>query len=364
MKYIQIHELTSYPASNLNRDDLGRPKTVKIGDSTRLRISSQSLKRAWRISDAMNEKFPVMGVRSRKLSETIEHCLMNGISLLDCISGNEVPTRNPVDEKVAKKYGKAIDDALRSQKSDDYNDKESSDDGSKAKKKQLFHYSDSELKAADNIMAQVAEGKEVDVKDLICSGPFSVDIAMFGRMVADDKEHSCEAAVQVAHSFTVHKAVVEEDYFTAVDDLNKDSDSGAGHLGETSFGAGLFYNYICIDFELLTRNLGSEDKAHEAVKALLEVSATVSPTGKQNTFASRAYSSFIMIEKGDKQPRSLASAFLRPIHGDDLLRESIEAIKKTQSNMNNAFGNCYDDCYIIDVQAGQGSISEAGAFLE
>ena len=158
--------------------------------------------------------------------------------------------------------------------------------------------------------------------------------------------------------------MVEEDYFTAVDDLNSGSDSGSGHLGETSFGAGLFYNYICIDFELLKKNLGSEEKALEAVRALLEVSATVSPGGKQNSFASRSYASFIMIEKGDKQPRSLASAFLKPVFGEDMLQSSINALKTTQANMDKVFGKCYDDCYIMDVSAGQGRLSEAGAFLD
>lgn len=364
MKFVQIHALTSYPASNLNRDDLGRPKSVKIGESTRLRISSQSLKRAWRVSNMMNERFPVLGVRSKKLSETIEYCLINGISLADYISGKETAIRTPVDAKTAKQYGIDIDNAIRSKKKSTSKDAGDNDSKTKPKDKQLFHYSDSELSAADSIMTDVAEGRTPEIDITASSGPFPVDIAMFGRMVADNKAYSCEAAVQVAHAFTVHKAVIEEDYFTAVDDLNKDSDSGAGHLGETSFGAGLFYNYICIDFELLVKNLGSEQKAHEALKALLEVSSTVSPTGKQNTFASRAYSSFIMIEKGDRQPRSLASAFLKPIYGDDLLGESIEALKRTQANMNKAFGQCYDDCYIIDVQSGEGSISEAGVFLD
>ena len=363
MKYVQIHELTSYPASNLNRDDLGKPKTVKIGDSTRLRVSSQSLKRAWRTSSIMSDRFPVMGIRTNKLSETIEYCLVEGISLVDKVAGKEEKTRAPVDKKVAKKYGAEIDGAFRSVKSAPGDDAEDEQKG-KAKKKQLFHYSDSEIRAADKVMAEISEGKEPEMSDLLRKSPFPVDIAMFGRMVANDKSYDCEAAVQVAHAFTVHRATVEEDYFTAVDDLNEDSDSGAGHLGETSFGAGLFYNYICVDFELLSRNLGSEDLAHEALKALLEASATVSPGGKQNSFASRSYASFIMIEKGDKQPRSLASAFLKPVYGDDPLKSAIEALTTMQSNMDKVFGNCYDSCYVMDVSAGKGSISEAGAFLD
>lgn len=363
MKYIQIHELVSYPAANLNRDDLGRPKTVKIGDSTRLRVSSQSLKRAWRTSKVMNDAFPVMGIRTKKLSETVEAALVSGISLADFLAGKNVATRQPVSKDIAKKYGKAIDDLFRDTKTAEDADSDNGDEG-KAKKKQIFHYSDAELKKVDAIMEAVSKGEKPEMKDLLTNSSFPVDIAMFGRMVANDKSFDCEAAVQVAHSFTVHKAIVEEDYFTAVDDLNDEDESGAGHLGETSFGAGLFYNYICIDFELLVKNLGSEELAHTAVKKLLEASATVSPTGKQNSFASRAYASFVMIEKGDKQPRSLASAFLKPVRGDDLLAESIKAIKTTQENMNKVFGECYDACYVMDVSAGEGSMNEAGAFLD
>ena len=104
MKFVQIHELISYPASNLNRDDLQRPKTVRMGDSTRLRISSQSLKRAWRVSDVMHEAFPEMGIRTNKLSEYIQEALEKGMTLRELISGGTEVTRQPVDKKTAGGY--------------------------------------------------------------------------------------------------------------------------------------------------------------------------------------------------------------------------------------------------------------------
>lgn len=360
MKYVQIHELVSYPASNLNRDDLQRPKTVKIGDSTRLRISSQSLKRAWRVSDTMHDAFPEMGVRTNKLSYYIQTALEKGMSLQDMLEDNGRITRNPVDKKVAAKYGNLLDDRLRNPKSSTAEDK---DENKGEKKKQLIHYAPSELKRVDEIMAKVSEGEDPDVGVLSSDNQFPVDIAMFGRMVAGDRKFDCEAAVQVAHAFTVHKAVIEDDFFTAVDDLTPEDDSGAGHLGETGFGAGLFYLYICVDFELLTKNMGSEELAHEALVKLIETSATVSPTGKQNSFASRAYASYILVEKGSKQPRSLSSAFLKPIRGDDLLQNSIDVMKELENNMDSVFGPCYDDSYEIDVSAGKGSIEGLRTFL-
>lgn len=364
MKYIQIHELISYPASNLNRDDLGRPKTVKIGESTRLRISSQSLKRAWRVSDVMTAAFPEMGIRTRKLEETIAIVLKKGYALPDYIKGHENIVRNPVDSELAKKYGKEIDDIFRNNNKSDEGDGKKDEKESKEKKKQILHYSSFEINKVDGILEQISLGEEPKIDEFYMNKQYPVDISMFGRMVANDPINSCEASVQVAHAFTVHKATIEEDYFTVVDDLNTGSDTGAGHLGETSFGAGLFYNYICVDFELLCKNLGSKELANDAVKKLIEVSSTVSPTGKQNSFASRAYASYIMIEKGSKQPRSLSSAFLKPVSGDDLLVNAIKRINETQSNMNKVYGKCYDDCYVMDVTTGEGSLESVGAFLE
>lgn len=367
MKYVQIHELISYPASNLNRDDLQRPKTVRMGDSTRLRISSQSLKRAWRVSDVMHEAFPEMGIRTNKLSEYIQEALEKGMTLKELISGGTAVTRQPVDRKIAKEYGASIDDRFRSQKASADDDSDDSDDKKgkkKEKKKQLLHYSPAELDRVDELMARISQGEKPEVPDMLSESDFPVDIAMFGRMVANDARFNCEAAVQVAHAFTVHKGVVEDDFFTAVDDLSGDDDQGAGHLSELGFGAGLFYMYICVDFELLRKNLGSEELARKALLKLIETSATVSPTGKQNTFASRAYASYILVEKGDRQPRSLSSAFLKPVRGDDMLKEAIDSIRRTESNMNSVFGMCYDDSYEMDVSTGTGSFEGLASFLQ
>jgi CRISPR system Cascade subunit CasC len=142
---------------------------------------------------------------------------------------------------------------------------------------------------------------------------------MFGRMLAAAPAYNKEAAVQVAHAVTVHEVAVEDDYFTAVDDLNNgEEDQGAGHLGETEFAAGVFYLYVCIDRYLLKENLADDQLADRAIAALIEASAKIAPTGKQNSFASRAYASYIMAEKGDQQPRSLSIAFLKPVRGTTL----------------------------------------------
>ena len=193
----------------------------------------------------------------------------------------------------------------------------------------------------------------------------AVDIAMFGRMLAEHQDFSMEAAVQVAHAVTVHKSAVEDDYFTAIDDLNQ---RGAAHIGERGYGAGLFYSYICINRELLTQNLnGDLELTRKALQALVAAVTKVSPGGMQNSFASRAYASFVLAEKGDQQPRTLAQAFLKPINADDeesMLDKAVAALTQRQTNFDAVYGACADARYDINVEAGRGSFAELLKFVQ
>jgi CRISPR system Cascade subunit CasC len=139
----------------------------------------------------------------------------------------------------------------------------------------------------------------------------AADIGLFGRMLADSPKYNTEAACQVADAVTVHRAAVEDDFFTAVDDLrSREEDAGSAHVGEQGFGAGLFYVYVCIDCDLLKENLkGDGELAGKAVGALIDAATKVSPTGKQNSFASRAWAYYGLAEKGNRQPRSFIPRF-------------------------------------------------------
>ncbi len=173
----------------------------------------------------------------------------------------------------------------------------------------------------------------------------AVDIAMFGRMLAKKTDFNVEAACQVAHAFGVSETIIEDDFFTAVDDLRQASaeDAGAGHLGETGFGSALFYTYICIDKDLLVKNLNdNEELANKTLRAFTEAALKVSPTGKQNSFASRAYASWALAEKGTDQPRSLAAAFYEPINGTDQLNVAVKRITSLHKNMNKVYGQRTD----------------------
>lgn len=347
-RFIQLHILTSYPPSNLNRDDTGRPKTALVGDCTRLRISSQSLKRAWRTSDVFESNLKGhIGTRTKEM----------GISVYQSLSKQGISEKNAREwaKLIASQFGK-----LKSEKKTENNED--------LHVEQLVHFSPEEEQAIDELVAKLVQTSNAPSEDdlkLLRKQHTAVDIAMFGRMLASSPEFNTEAAVQVAHAITVHKAAVEDDYFIAVDDLNNgETDRGAAHIGEFGFGAGVFYLYLCINRELLQKNLGGDVVlTQQALNALLSAVTKVSPTGKQNSFASRAYAGFVLAEKGDQQPRSLAQAFLKPIKDQDTLSRAIAELLKRRDNFNTVYGECADSSEEFNVETGQGSLKKIADFI-
>lgn len=349
-RFIQLHLLTSYPPSNLNRDDTGRPKTALVGDANRLRISSQSLKRAWRTSEAFEAALGCnLGTRTKKMGIDIYTKLIaGGIA--------EKPARDWAKE-MAQKFGKLKSD----KKTENYADLEI---------EQLAHFSPEEKDAINALIATLIERKEkpTEAELALLSHPRrAVDIAMFGRMLADAAKYNVEAAVQVAHAITVHKAAVEDDYFTAIDDLNEPGSTGAAHLGERGYGAGLFYLYLCIDSELLKKNLGGDEAlTARALAAFVNTVTRVSPTGMQNSFASRAYASYVLAEKGNQQPRSLAQAFLKPVKPwgeQSMFDQSVKALESRYQNFDAVYGSCADARYTVNVETPEGSIAGLVEFV-
>ncbi|MCK9229452.1 MAG: type I-E CRISPR-associated protein Cas7/Cse4/CasC [Syntrophales bacterium] len=345
--FIQLHLLTSYPPSNLNRDDLGRPKTAIMGGKNRLRVSSQSLKRAWRTSSIFAESMKGhIGIRTKTM----------GLEIYEALKSKGVAENNAKEwaKQIAEVFGKA-------KKTNAAKPLE------ELEIEQLAHFSPEEKKGIDVLVDKLATTKTAPSSDdlkLLKESHTAADIAMFGRMLASSPAFNTEAAVQVAHAITVHDVAVEDDYFTAVDDLNKgDEDMGAAHIGETEFGAGVFYLYICINRDLLQENIGGKVLADKAMGALVEAAAKVSPNGKQNSFASRAYASYILAEKGEQQPRSLSVAFLKTIKGEDILSKAIEALERKRENMDAVYGKCAEAIKTMNAETGEGSLEEIITFV-
>ena len=272
--FIQLHLLTSYPPANLNRDDLGRPKTAVMGGVQRLRVSSQSLKRAWRTSELFKRALDGhIGIRTKEMGSSV---------VLRRLTEADIP------EDDAKNWAQSIAERFGKLK------------GKGGEIEQLAHFSPTEVEAVNaltsTLIAERRAPRDDELNALLRAHHTAADIAMFGRMLAASPSFNTEAATQVAHAVTVHKVAVEDDYFTAVDDLNLgEEDMGAGHIGETEFAAGLFYLYVCVDRDLLLKNLGGDEiLTTTTLRALTEAAATVAPTGKQNSFASRAYASYLL----------------------------------------------------------------------
>ena len=371
-EFIQLHILTSYPPSNLNRDDLGTPKTAMMGGARRLRVSSQSLKRAWRTSDAFQKAFNGhLGIRTKEMGWQVYLALKEGKKLVDVIKGDDADPVNPlVGEKDAVAWAQEIAGVFGKLKVP--KEKENEDPEKKKKEslcvEQMVHFSPEEIAAIDGLIARLAasgekpSGEDLDLLRNQCS---AVDIAMFGRMLAANPAFNKEAAVQVAHAISVHRVAVEDDYFTAVDDLNRgEEDVGAGHVGQAEFAAGLFYAYLCINRDLLVENLGNDAAlADRAIRALVEAAVKVGPKGKQNSFASRAYASYLLAERGEEQPRSLSVAFLKPVSGDDYLGNAIQALTRTRKNMEEVYGACADACQEMNAVTGEGTLDEILRFV-
>ena len=346
--FLQLHFLTAYGPSNLNRDDTGRPKSVTFGGTPRLRVSSQSLKRAWRTSEVFKTTLEDnLADRTQRLGQDLYDHLKN--------EGVEEDRALAIARQVAGVFGK-----IRGEKEKNPTFIE-----------QLAFISPEERAAAFAQAGRIAAGEDMGEPkdaDLLRQTDTAADIAMFGRMLADAPKFNREAAVQVAHALTTHRAIADDDYYTAVDDLKsraEQEDAGAGFIGVQEFGAGVFYLYVCVDRDLLSRNLdGNRAVRDAALGALVEAAATVSPTGKQASFASRARAIYALGEKGSAQPRSLAAAFLKPVSGQDQGRQSIEALEQFRGRLDSAYGPCADDTYVMDcvTDNAAGTLAELVAF--
>jgi CRISPR system Cascade subunit CasC len=385
-RFIQLHVLTAYPPSNLNRDDTGRPKTALLGDALRLRVSSQSLKRAWRTSDVfashLSEPRAQIGSRTKRIGVDWIYAKLvaDGVDAASAkawsvdlqraygepeaedkanveaaLLNTQIVHVSPVEEAKLAAFVQALSAFLRLGAAD-----EAVEAASKAIERRN--------KGSDKKKANATLARELG-QILLVDHSTSIDVAMFGRMLAAVPQFNFDAAVQVAHAITVHKSAVEDDFFSAVDDLNLGlEDKGAGHIGERGYGAGLFYLYVCINRELLLENLGGDEAlAAQALQALLHAVTQVSPTGMQNSFASRAHASYLLAEKGKQQPRSLVQSFLKPVkpYGErDMLDLAVAALTQRCDNFDKVYGACADSRCSFDVEKGEGSLADVIAFVK
>lgn len=338
--FVQFHLLTVYPLSNPNRDDQGRPKQAMIGGTPRLRLSSQSLKRAVRESSFFSQDLAGnRGTRTRRLATELKAELV--------AEGVEEKQADEIATQIGKVFSKLEKDSTNATT--------------------LAFVSPEEWEFARTLARKAVKGEPMpDGKDLkkmvLRKADGAVDIAMFGRMLADSPDYNRDAAVQVAHAFTTHRAQAQDDWFSAVDDLKtREDDSGAGHIGEHGFGSGVYYLYACVNVDLLVENLGGDAAlAAKGLEALAKALAVATPKGKQNSHAHHPRASYIRVERGSQQPRDLSGAFHKAVPTDE--RASVVALTEMAERIDRAYGKSCDAFSVMDVEEGQGTLAEIAAF--
>lgn len=282
--YVDFHILQTVPPSCVNRDDTGSPKTAVYGGTVRARVSSQAWKRAMRLMFREIFDESELGKRTKRVVQMLR----------DAIRAQD----NAVSEKNAEKMA---EDALK-KAGIKVNAKDKMTDV-------LFFMSE---KQADALAALALAGEKADkVYQSALSDTPSIDIALFGRMVASDPSLNYDAAAQVAHSISTHAVQTEFDYFTAVDDLSPEDTSGAGHLGTVEYNAATLYRYATVNVRELEQTLGAQ--AADVVRGFAQALICSMPTGKQNTFANRTLPDAVYVTIRHDQPVNLSGAFEKAV---------------------------------------------------
>lgn len=309
--HIGIHVLTAYPPSNPNRDENGQPKTAIVGGVKRQRISSQCVKRTWRLSEIMQELDTEFSTRTRGIGLIAEKAMIDG----------------GLDEKLARTNASEIAAKFGS-----------------LNKKRLPENNEMVVLGAEEVLA-VSELAKLLAKDkrkpteveleALQQRSTSMDVALFGRMRASSTVFNMDASVYVSHPLTTNKATIDSDFWTSVDDLkdlDETADGGAGGMGETEFGSGSYYTYVQVNLDGLTNNLGGDRPlATRSIAKLIEAIATTSPSGHKATFGNVVRASYLRVEVGQPSGNMFSKAFEKPVETtEDAIDTLTQCIKAEQ----------------------------------
>lgn len=411
---IEAHLIQNFAPSNLNRDDTGQPKSATFGGFRRARISSQCTKRnareLWRTVDTVS-----VGERTKKIQKLIGDRLAkdkvfmkkvheqedwrDGIrmfteayyagsdkkkpentSVLIFIGPEEVDAgvqavkdlwedRTSEIEKKGKKSSETVEGIATllkkarefdlknasKKKTADTEEVESDKGGGEANDDDVRKGKGGKSKGKRPKLKAVKE-----IQDTIENAKISADIALFGRMLAEQPGRNTDGACQVAHPLSTHKVDMEMDFYTAVDDLNPEEETGAGMMGVVGFNSACYYRYALVDRDQLARNLArkterkngqwvhklnQEDyvEADKVIEAFLEAVVYAIPTGKQNSFAAQNLPSFgLFVRRQGGVPISLANAFAKPVRprkdDDDLIGLSVAALTRHWDALKAVYG--------------------------
>lgn len=335
--FINFHVLISHSPSCLNRDDMNMQKSAVFGGVRRVRVSSQSLKRAMRKSEYYARNLGEESIRTKHLSqlkdrfsEKLESRFSTAIieKTINLLIGKDVSVDGIVDgdavapwaveefawfcEQVATAQAEGMDDKTLNK----------------------------QLKESIGAMRKTLLG--------------GLDIALSGRMATSgllSELGKVDGALAVAHALTTHTVDSDIDWFTAVDDLQE---QGSGHLDTQEFSSGVFYRYVSLNISQLQENLGgaSREKALEIAAHVLQLLATVVPSAKQQSFAAHNLADLALVSFSDI-PVSLANAFEKPVKqksSSGFREPSIDALHGYWKRVHTGYG--------LDERCGQFSLAE------
>lgn len=342
--FLEFHLIQNFAPSNLNRDDTGAPKDAIFGGQRRARVSSQCFKRAVRLAASEHELLPQAhrGIRTKKLKAL----------LLERLAGRDAEEAGAKTEVALAAAGLKV-----------------KEDG---KTEYLLFLGEGEVSAFAALIEQHWDelpvgGDKKSKKDAKASLPAeivkkakalldggkAVDVALFGRMLADLPSVNQDAACQVAHAISTHRVEREFDYFTAVDDKGDADETGAGMIGQVEFNSATLYRYAVLDLRKLLANLqGDRELALSAVEAFTRALALAIPSGKQNSFAAHNPPEFAGLCLRHATPLSLANAFEKPVapRADQALTEqSVERLAVYEGKLAAVYGSEEDQWLSLDL---------------
>ena len=367
---VEIHVLQNFAPSNLNRDDTGAPKDALFGGTRRARISSQCSKRA--VRQFFGEQVAQgllsaddLASRSKRVLEALIGILVEKGRDAEAAKEKSILALGAM-ELAVKDEGRTEYLLFLGQReiigiADVVHEKWDTLVAPEA--------SAAEGKKAGKAKKQAAQGIDPEIRktlDKVFNGGKALDVALFGRMLADMPEKNQNAACQVAHALSTHAVEREFDFYTAVDDLKPEDTAGADMMGTVEFNSACFYRYAVVDWEKLGQNLqGDTELATKGLRAFLEGFVVAEPTGKQNTFAAHNPPEFLLVTvRRNTAPRNLANAFETAIRArDSLTRSSANALLGKARGLQAAYGG-EAAAFVLDLTGAEvGDVAEPAASL-
>lgn len=349
--FIEFHLIQNFAPSNLNRDDTGAPKDALFGGHRRARISSQCLKRAIRNATTEMAIIPAESnsVRTKKLVQLLEARLIelghteSSPRIESVLSTLGLKVKEDGKTEMLLFLGQGEIEGLAQLIHKYWDELSNMPTGGEQKTK----------KEAKKEAKAKAPGTLVKEAKMLLDGRKAVDVALFGRMLADLPEANRDAACQVAHAISTHRVEREFDYFTAMDDLKDPEKSGAPMLEQTEFNSATFYRYAVIDARKLIKNLQNDKElAFMSIHAFIKAIAKAIPTGKQNSFAAHNPPSFVGVVLRRSMPLNLANAFEKPIWpklDKELTAISVEALAKQEEDLSSFYSDGKDSWATMDL---------------